>query len=161
MRIDPANTPYKLASEVVEIIKILRITPPGVTKISPFEAHMGRKPNTPLSNLATTSSPTKLNWENAKHACLDRKNLTKPSLPAEIMHDLQNWSEDEVSINQRQQLQPQPIAASKTPNQTPGAKCKRNIAINIDRVNNRYEGIQTLTDKNVSKRLEQVARKAI
>ena len=33
--------------------------------------------------------------------------LTKPPLPAEIMHDLQQWSEDEVSINQRQQLQPQ------------------------------------------------------
>ena len=56
MRIDPANTPYKLASDVAEIIKTLRITPHGVTKISPFEAHMRRKSNTPLSNLATTSS---------------------------------------------------------------------------------------------------------
>ena len=77
------------------------------------------------------------------------------------MHDLQNWSDDEVSINQRQQLQSQPSTATKTPNQTPDAKCKRSIAINIDRVNNRYKGIQTLTDKNVSKRLEQVARKTI
>ena len=100
MRIDSANKPYKLASDVAEIIKTLRITPHGVTKISPFEAHSGRKPNTPLSNLATTSSPTNLNWENAKHACLNRKNLTKPPLPAEIMHDLQQRSEDEVSINQ-------------------------------------------------------------
>ena len=77
------------------------------------------------------------------------------------MHDLQHWSEDEVSINKRQQLQPQPIRADKASNQTPGAKCKPNIAINIVKLNNTYEGIQTLTDKNVSKRLEQVARKTI
>ena len=108
MRIDPATIPYKLASEVAGKIKTLRITPHGVTKFSPFESRIGRKPNTPLSHLATTSSPTDLNWENAKHACLDRKNLSKPPLPAENMHDLQHWSEDEVSINQRQQLQPQP-----------------------------------------------------
>ena len=160
MRTDPANTPYKLASDVAEIIKTLRLTPHGVTKISPFEAHMGRKPNTPLSNLATTSSPTNLNWENAKHACLDRKNLTTPPLPAEIMHYLQQWSEDEVSINKRQQLQLQPIGADKTTQPTSGAKRKRNIAINIDKLN-RYKGIQTSTDKNISKRLEQVARKTI
>ena len=161
MGMDPANTPYKLASDVAEIDKTLRITPHGVTKISPFETHISRKPNTSLSHLATTSSPTNLNWENAKHACLHWKNLTNPPLPAEIMHDLPNWSEDEVSINQRQPLQPQPCTASKTADQPPGAKCKRYIALNIDRVNNRYKGIQTLTDKNVSKRLEQVARKII
>ena len=125
MRIDPANTPYKLASNIAEIIKTLRITPHGVTKNSLFEAHMGRKPNT------TTSSPTNLNWENEKHACLDRQNLTKPPLPAEIMHDLQHWPVDEVLINKRQHLQPQPIGAGKTSNQTPGAKHKRNLAINI------------------------------
>ena len=69
---------------------------------------MGRKPNTPLSNLATNSSPNNLNWENAKHACLDRKNLTKPPLPAQVMHDLQRWSKDEVSINKRDQKQQMP-----------------------------------------------------
>ena len=55
------------------------------------------------SNLATNSSPNNLNWENAKHACLDRKNLTKPPLPAEVTHELLRWSEDEVSINKRDQ----------------------------------------------------------
>ena len=80
------------------IMKTLRITPHGVTKISPFEAHLGRKPNTPLSNLATTSSANNPIRENAKHACLDRRNITKPPLPDETMHGLQQWSEDEVSI---------------------------------------------------------------
>ena len=68
MKIDKTNTPYKLASDVAKIIKSLRITPHGVTKVSPFEAHMRRKPNTPLSNAATSSSPNILNWESIKHA---------------------------------------------------------------------------------------------
>ena len=59
------------------------------------------------------------------------------------MHDLQHWSEDEVSINKRQTLQTQPIGAGKTSNQTPGAKRKRNITINIDKLKNRYKGINT------------------
>ena len=42
--------------------------PHGVTKISLFEAHMGQKLNTPLSNLAPNSSPKNLNWEEAKQA---------------------------------------------------------------------------------------------
>ena len=66
MRIDKKNTAYRLASDVAEIIKTLRITPLSVTKTSPFEANMGRKLNTPLSNVATSSSPITLSWENAK-----------------------------------------------------------------------------------------------
>ena len=42
-----------------------------------------------------------MNWENAKHACIDRNNLTKPPLPAEVMHDLERWSEDEVQIRKK------------------------------------------------------------
>ena len=68
---------------------MLRITQHGVTKISPFEVHMGEKQNTPLSNFATTISPDNLNWENTKHACSDQRNLTKPPQPAEILHVLQ------------------------------------------------------------------------
>ena len=95
MKVVSNFTPIKIASSVAEIIKTLRITPQGVTKITPFEAYMGRKANTSLSIKTTKSLPYNLNWENTKHACLDRKNLTHPPIPAEIMHDLQKWSEDE------------------------------------------------------------------
>ena len=81
MKIDKTNTPYRNASDVVKIIKTLRIISHGVTKISPFEAHLGRKPNTLPSNIATNSTPNNLNWENAKHACLDRKNLKSRHYP--------------------------------------------------------------------------------
>ena len=164
MRIDNMNTPYKLASDVAEIIKTLRITPHSVTKISPFEAHIGLTPNTPLSNLATNSSPNNLSWENAKHACLDRKNLTKPPLPAEVMHDLQRWSEDEVSINKRdQKLQmPRDLTTSDVTTQQKDTGAKSKAIENVkDKLNIRYKGLQTTVDKNTEKRIDQVARKTI
>ena len=46
MKTDNRNKPYKLASDVAELIKTLRITPNATTKISLFEAHFSRKPNT-------------------------------------------------------------------------------------------------------------------
>ena len=153
MRIDKTITSYKLASDVAEILKTLRITPHSVTKISPLEAHMGRKPNTPLSNVATSSSPNNLNWESAKHACLDQKYLTKPPLPAEGMHDLQRLSEDEVNINEREpKLQmPRNLINSDLPTQKDtGAKSKA-IEIVKDKLNVRYKGIQATADKNKKK----------
>ena len=81
MKIDQTNTPYKLAPDVAEIIKTLRITPHSVTKTSPFEAHMDREPNTPLSNVATSSPPNNLNWERAKYAYLDRKTFQSRHYP--------------------------------------------------------------------------------
>ena len=150
MRIDKTNTPYKLASDVAKIIKILRITPHSVTKISQFEAHMGRTPNTPLSNVATSSSPKYLNWENAKHTCLDRKNLTKPPPPIEVMHGLQRWSEDEVNINKREQIlqMPRNLTNSDLPTQKDtGAKSKATERVK-NKINVRYKGIQATLDEN-------------
>ena len=102
---------------------MLRITPHGVTKVSPFEAHMGEKQNTPLFNLATTISPDNLNWEKTKHSCSDQKNLTKPAQPAEIMHVLEQWSGDEVSIKRRPPLPTSLQVSNKSrPQQASGAK---------------------------------------
>ena len=116
MKIDKTNTPYGLASDVVKIIKTLRIIPHGVTKISLFEAQMGRTQNTPLSNVATSSSSNNLSWENAKHACLDKKKLTKPLLPAEIINDLQRWSEDNNLRKEKEKASPQMPKKQQTSN---------------------------------------------
>ena len=62
---------------------------------------MGRKPNAPLSNKVTNSSPNILNWENAKHGSLDQKNLMYPPLPPEVKLDLQCWSESEVNVKRK------------------------------------------------------------
>ena len=124
---------------------------------------MGRTPNTSLSNVATSSSPYNLNWENAKHACLDQKNLTKPPLPAEVKHDLQRWSEDKVNINKREQKLQMPRNLTNSDLLTQkdtGAKSKA-IEIVKDKLNVRYKGIQGMVDKNTKKRIDQVARKTV
>ena len=95
---------------MAELIKTPRITPNATTKITPFEAHFGRKPNTPLSNIATSPKSSNLSWENIKLACLDQKLLTKPALTAEVMWNRDVNSEDELDINYRQkQLEPQQV----------------------------------------------------
>ena len=127
-------------------------------KITPFEAHMGRKANTPLSNITTNSSPSNLNWENAKYACLDRKILTHPQI-----HDLQKWSEDELCIKRRIS---EPIVAENTgivdnrPHITTGVKTRKAVALE-KRLYLRYKGIQQQTDPIIKKKVEQVARKTI
>ena len=98
MKIDKNNTPYKLASDVAELIKTLRITPHATTKITPFEAHYGRKPNTPLTNICTTPKISNLSWENTKLSCLDEKMLTKSALTPEAIWNRDNNSEDELSV---------------------------------------------------------------
>ena len=168
MKIDQSNTPYKLPSDVAEIIKTLRITPHGVTKISSFEAHLGRKPKTPLSNIAANSSPNNLNWESAKHACLDRKNLTKPPLPAEVMHDLQRWAEDEVQIQKTgstpkvtHKSLPRMVTNTHSPTQLETVAHSRPIELAKNKLKIKYKGVQRTIDKNIEKRIEQVARKII
>ena len=98
MKIDKNNKPYKLASDVAELIKTLRITPNATTKINPFEAHFGRRPNTPLTNISTSPKLSNLSWENTKLSCLDEKVLTKPALSAEAMWDRENNSDDELDL---------------------------------------------------------------
>ena len=122
---------------------------------------MGRKPNTPLSNTATNSTPNNLNWENAKHACLDRKNLTKPPLPAEIMLDLQRWSEDEVKITEKGKTSsqlPKKLQMPKSPRQQIIGARHKVIELAKDKLN---KGIQRTIDPHTKKRIEQVARKTI
>ena len=98
MKIYKSNKPYKLASDVAELIKTLRITPNATTKITPFEAHFGRRPNTPLTNISTSPKLSNLSWEKTKLSCLDEKVLTKPALSAEAMWDRENNSDDELDL---------------------------------------------------------------
>ena len=69
-------SPFKLAPDIAEIRKALRITPSLKSQLSRTTWDVGQ--NTPLSNIVTTSSPNILSWENAEDACLDWKSLMYP-----------------------------------------------------------------------------------
>ena len=160
MKKDQLSQPYKLASDMAETTKTLTITPHNVRKVSPFEAHMGRQPNTPLSDIATNSSPNNLNWESAKHACLDRKKLTKPPIQAVIMHDLQRWTEDEVSKKKQKPL-PRKLQNAHSPKQQETGATSKSIELAKNTLSVRCKGIQKTIYKNTEKRRDQVARKII
>ena len=93
---------------MAELIKTLRITPHATTKITPFEAHYGRKPNTPLTNICTTPKISNLSWENTKLSCLDEKILTKSALTPEAIWNRDINSEDELSVVYKSNYLPEP-----------------------------------------------------
>ena len=65
------------------IIHQLQISRQKTTKISPFEAHFGRKPNTPLSVISTTPKLSNLTYESIVNYYLDEDTVT----PEEIIPD--------------------------------------------------------------------------
>ena len=65
------------------IIHQLRICKQRTTKISPFEAHFGRKPNTPLSVIATKPNLMNLSYKGIINHYLDEETV----MPQEILPD--------------------------------------------------------------------------
>ena len=65
------------------IIHQLRICKQRTTKISPFEAHFGRKPNTPLSVIATKPNLMNLSYKGIINHYLDEES----AMPEEILPD--------------------------------------------------------------------------
>ena len=65
------------------IIHQLRICKQRTTKISPFEAHFGRKPNTPLSVIATKPNLMNLSYKGIINHYLDEETV----MPEEILPD--------------------------------------------------------------------------
>ena len=68
------------------IIHQLRICKQRTTKTSPFEAHFGRKPNTPLSVIATKPNLLNLTYKNIINHYLDEDTV----MPEEILPD-EKW----------------------------------------------------------------------
>ena len=53
MTIDPVRSSEDISTIIADILQSIRIILNRVTKIAPFDAHFGRKPNTALSNIVT------------------------------------------------------------------------------------------------------------
>ena len=54
--INPNWSNATLANSITNIIENNRLIPNTTTKIAPFEAHFGKKPNTEISNIRTKAS---------------------------------------------------------------------------------------------------------
>ena len=74
---------FHVKHELKIIIHQLRICKKRTTKISPFEARFGRKPNTPLSVISTKPKLSDLTYENIVNHYLDDDTV----IPEEILPD--------------------------------------------------------------------------
>ena len=87
-----------LSARIASIIENIRLIPNKTTKVTPFEAHFGRKPNTELSILLTKPSTKNLSDKQLKSKCLHKKLLRHNALTQEEMWRRDGSSEDELDI---------------------------------------------------------------
>ena len=71
--IDPNWSNSTLTNRLANIIEKIRLIPNTTTKITPFEANFGRKPNTAISNITTKTSHKNLSYKKLTKYCLDKK----------------------------------------------------------------------------------------
>ena len=71
MKLDSRNNIFTITEAIKSIVYQLRICKQKTTNVTPFQAHFGRKPNTPLSNISTIPKSSNLSHESVLHYCLD------------------------------------------------------------------------------------------
>ena len=86
MKLDNRNKTFAIKEAIKSIIYQLRICKQKTTNVTPFQAHFGRKPNTPLSNISTIPKSSNLSHENILHHYLDADNV-----PVEDYLDENGW----------------------------------------------------------------------
>ena len=96
--IDPMWSSETLSARIASIIENIRLIPNKTTKVTPFEAHFGRKPNTELSNMLTKPSIKNLSYKKLIDKCLDKKLLRHDALTQEEMWRRDGSSENELDI---------------------------------------------------------------
>ena len=79
-----------LSARIASVIENIRLIPNKTTKVTPFEAHFGRKLNTELSNMLTKPSIKNLSYKKFKNKC--------SALTQEEMWRRDGSSEDELYI---------------------------------------------------------------
>ena len=72
MKLDSRNNTFTIKEAIKSIVYQLRICKQKTTNVTSFQAHFGRKPNTPLSNTSTITKSSNLSYENILHHYLDK-----------------------------------------------------------------------------------------
>ena len=99
--VDPNWSSVTPANRVANNIENIGLIPNSTTKITPFEAHFGQKPNTEISNITTKPSKHDLTYKNLTNKCLDKKILSQNARTMEEIWRRDGNSEDELDIRYR------------------------------------------------------------
>ena len=94
-----AQNQFNVKASINSIIYQLRICRQKTINISPFEAHFGRKANTPLSNITTTPDPKSLTYKNILNKYLDLETVRWDQLITDENWDNDERSDIEVEVN--------------------------------------------------------------
>ena len=86
MKLDSRNNTFTIKEAIKSIVYQLRIWKPKTTNVTPFQAHFGREPNTPLINISTIPKSSNLSYESILHHYLDAD-----SVPVEDYLDDNGW----------------------------------------------------------------------
>ena len=115
-----ARNQFNLKASINSIIYQLRICRQKTINISSFEAHFGRKANTPLSNISTKPDPNGLTYKHILNKYLDLETVRWDELISEENWDVEARSDTELEHN-RDKLSKD---AARRRNADPKKECK-------------------------------------
>ena len=94
-----ARNQFNLKASINSFIYQLRICRQKTINISPFEAHFGRKANTPLSNISTQPDPSSLTYKRILSKYLDMETVRWEELISEDKWDTEARSDIQLEQN--------------------------------------------------------------
>ena len=94
-----ARNQFNVKASINSIIYRLRICRQKPINVSPFEAHFGRKANTPFSNISTKPDPNSLTYKNILNKYLDLETVRWEELFWEENWNNQERSDTELELN--------------------------------------------------------------
>ena len=90
---------FNVKASINSIIYQLQICRQTTINISPFEAHFGRKANTPLINVTTKPDPKNLTYKNILNKYLDLETVRWEELISDENWDNEGRSDTEIELN--------------------------------------------------------------
>ena len=91
-----AQNQFNMKASINSIIYQLRICCQKTINIPPFEAHFGRKANTPLSNISTKPDPKSLTYKHNLNKYLELETVRRDELISEENWDVEARSDTEL-----------------------------------------------------------------
>ena len=104
-KLDPKQQPFNIKNPLRNISFELRSCRKKYSKLSPFEAYYGRKPNTFLTNITTKCHKNNLSWSNTFKYLDDNIIGDEELISEESWYDADLDSEAEVQEAKRQKLE--------------------------------------------------------
>ena len=149
--IDPNWSNTTLADRLANIFENIRLIPNTTTKISPFEAQFGRKPNTEISNITTKASHKNLTYKNLTKYCLDKQLLKQNALTMEEIWKRDGESEEDLDIRYRSDSDDEGQQSPTLPNTAPTGNQRQPEVISSDDLENVPLAIAPKTQKSPRK----------